>query len=540
MTEAQRSLVRIVSNYVRLFATLILALYWAPLLLRGVEDNAFGLIAFLGTTAGLAERIRGIINRSMVRELGVAYHQDDPKQFLEAVNCAHVVCLGAGLLTLLLHGGLMAVLHLFPVSEGILIAGYWFLVAKGIESFFTVVLAPIFNFYLIDERMPTYNFWLVAIRAANILAAIVLIAFFPLTEAAKIRDISNNVIIYGFLSAGIATLMLAIPVAWLVITDSRFRPRPSLVSRGGVKNILAVGGWNTSMIIATSSFIPATGAFMFALLGELGGRIFGFAMPLTYYVRQLATGMAAGLDAVTTRVTAGKSSVSLQHIIVQSTRLNGFVIFPAMAFIVVLANPIIQLWVGHKLDNPLDVAMTADLVRTLALGAIAMGISESWITIIYGAGYIHKVVPIILLGLVAFLAFTPVAIWMAPAEWEYLAPAFSCSLMITLSMLLGIAAIIAHLLKMRATEIIAPLTRPLISALVLLPILIAFLQYVKDWSLWLLIGAMFLYGGVYLILCWIYVLQKHERLQILGAVSNIRSRRTSSNSSENSTTSAKP
>ena len=508
----------------------------APLLLRGVQDDAFGLIAFLGTNAGLADRIRGVINRSMVRELGAAYHKDDPKYFLEAFNCALVVCVAAGIFTVLLHGVLIAVLPLFPVSQGLLAAGCWFIVAKAVEALFTVLLAPVFNFYLIDERMPTYNFWLVAIRAGNVLAALGLVFFLPLRKNCPIEDIANNVIVYGFLSAGIATLMLFLPVAYLVIRDARFRPRLSLVSKKGMREIVAVGGWNTGLVIATGSFLPAAGAFMYAMIGELGGRLFGIAMPLTYYVRMLATGMAAGLDAVSTRVTSGKSEVSLQQLLIQSARLNGFVIFPAMLFIVTLAVPIIQIWVGDQLKNPLDVHMSADLVRAMALGAISMGISEAWITIMYGAGYIHRIVPVILYGLLASCFVTPLALWLTPDEWEYLVPAVISSLMIFLSMFVAVAIVVARVLETNILNLVTPLIRPLVASLVMLPILFAFLHYVDDWSLLLLIAAMLLYGGAFTILSWFYVLNKEERMQILNAIRKNRSPQHPPDSAESSAT----
>ena len=534
MSETRRSLIRITSNYARLLSTLVLGLFWAPLMLRGVQDDAFGLIAFLGTNAGLADRIRGVINRSMVRELGAAYHSDDPQDFLKAFNCALVVCMGVGVLTLLLHGALIAVLPLFPVSQGLLVAGCWFIVAKGIESFFTVVLAPIFSFYLIDERMPTYNFWLVAIRSANVLAAIFVVVFFPLTDASTAENITKNVLVYGFLSAGIATLMLGIAVSRLVLSQSQFRPNTSLVSRSGIKDIVTVGGWNTTMVIATGTFLPATGMFMYGTLGSLGGRIFGIAMPLTFYVRMLATGMAAGLDAVSTRVSAGKSTVSLKQIMFQAARLNGFVIFPAMLFIVVLAEPIIQVWVGNQLKDPGDVALAADLIRGLAFGATAMGISDAWVTIMYGAGYIKRIAPMILIGLFACCAITPVALWMSPSQWDYLVPAICCSIALGATMLLGIAIVVSRAIESPLAKVFAPLARPFVVSLVPLPLLFVVLLAVGEWSLPLLIGVLVVYGLAYLALSWRYILQDSERDRVRKALRSFRSGKQPQDSRENS------
>ena len=296
---------------------------------------------------------------------------------------------------------------------------------------------------------------------------------------------------------------------------------------------LAVGGWNTGMVIATGTYIPVAGAFMFAMISELGGRLFGFAMPLTFYVRMLATGMAAGLDAVSTRVSAGKSEMSLHQLIVQSGRLNGFVIFPAILFVVTLAEPIIQVWVGKLLNNPIEVKMAAYLVWSLALGSIAMGISESWITIMYGAGYIRHVVPMILYGLLASCLLTPIAIWIAPVEWEYLVPALVSSTMIFLSMFVGVAIVVARILQSSTMSIVAPLIRPFIASLIMLPILMLFLAKVETWTIWLLVLAMFVYGGAYTLLSWFIVLSKDERRLAINALRPIRARQDATDSSTN-------
>jgi len=520
MSETKRGLIRIASNYARLFSTLILGLFWVPLLLRCVEDEAFGLVAFLGTNAGMADRIRDIINRSMVRELGIAYHSEEPKNFLRTFNCALAVCLCAAALTILLHLVLMAFLPLFPVSETLLFAGCCFIAAKGIESSIAVILAPVFNIYMIDERMPTYNFLLVAIRSANILAAGTVIFLFPLSELSSAADISRNVIVYGFLSAGLSTAVLVLSVLNLVIRDKRLRPRFSLVNWKGIKSIVATGGWNTGIVFSTGSFVPIAGLYMYGLLGSLGGRVFGIAMPLTYYVRILATGMATGLDAVSVRVSSGKSDISLKQLVQNSARLNGFVIFPSILFICIFAEVIVQIWVGQNLDSVQDIQMIASVVRAMALGSVAMGIADAWIPTMYGAGHINKIAPMVLLGLFVYAVLMPFAIWLAPESWEYLAPALFSSLAITVFMLFGIAIAVSRILKMSLPQTLMPLGRPLSAALAALPVLLPYLLWVDHWTLAKLIAAMLSYSVLYIVLSWYVTFHRDERertIRMLGA-----------------------
>ena len=75
--EARRGLVRILSNYTRLLITLALGLLVVPLTLNWLGDEAFGLITLLGANIGLAGIFRQIIQMSLIRELGQAYHADD-------------------------------------------------------------------------------------------------------------------------------------------------------------------------------------------------------------------------------------------------------------------------------------------------------------------------------------------------------------------------------------------------------------------------------------------------------------------------------
>ena len=135
---------------------------------------------------------------------------------------------------------------------------------------------------------------------------------------------------------------------------------------------------------------------------------------------------------------------------------------------------------------------------------------------------------------------TPVMIWIFPAEWGYLVPALTCSLMIGLTQFLGVAIVVARILGIHLAAVCAPLAKPLVLSLIAMPLLIAFNQSVENWVLWKLLGLMFVYGGIYLVLCWFFMLEKNERAQFMGLIQKIRSRNKPSDSSENSTSSVNP
>ena len=57
-SEAKKGLLRIVANYARLLTTLVCGLAVVPLLVAWLGDQAFGLIALMGSSIGFAALFR--------------------------------------------------------------------------------------------------------------------------------------------------------------------------------------------------------------------------------------------------------------------------------------------------------------------------------------------------------------------------------------------------------------------------------------------------------------------------------------------------
>ena len=94
MSETKKQAVRIFGNYTRLLLTLALGITVVPLTIRWLGDHAFGIISLLGAGLGLAATFSVIIQMSLVRELGHAYHADDEtfKRHYATVCQIAIVC----------------------------------------------------------------------------------------------------------------------------------------------------------------------------------------------------------------------------------------------------------------------------------------------------------------------------------------------------------------------------------------------------------------------------------------------------------------
>ena len=130
-SEARKGILRILCNYSRLFATLLLGIAVVPLTIAWLGDDAFGLISFLGANLGLAAIVRQIVHQSLVRELAAAYHggQETMDRLYPAI-CR--ISLAAAAITMVLFLAMAFALPLFNMPDQFRVAAFWFVVAQGV------------------------------------------------------------------------------------------------------------------------------------------------------------------------------------------------------------------------------------------------------------------------------------------------------------------------------------------------------------------------------------------------------------------------
>lgn len=519
-SEAERAVIRVLANYGRLAASLVLGLALVRLLLGALGNDAYGLIALLGSSIGLSAFLRDVVRRSMIRELSSAHHSGGEAGFRSTYNAALLLAMAIGIVTVLLFGVLLLVLPLLQIPDAMLPAARWFVAAKAFELFCVITLTPPVNMFVVTERMVEYNFWLVAERASAVIAA-ALIAFTP-----GPASISTGIVLYGALSAGLVVLTLLCGSIRIAAADRRLVPAPRLATREAMRPLLRIGGWYAAVLVAMNMHLRVGALIMNLAFGLFGNLIFGLAMTLASYMRMIATGMTTGLDAVTGRLSVSRGDQAVRQLVHHATRLHGLVTFPSAVILMVLAEPLLHLWVGARVQDPTtSLPPTAMLVRILALGVAVRSISDGWITILYGAGHIARYAPAVILGGIASPLLAVVLLTVLPDPVRYTAVAWAFSVIILVVHGVVVPWIAAGALGVGVVQLVGALWRPLVASAAATPILLAASWRIQTWTLVNLAAAVGAFGAAYAILVFVFVADRRERERFRAGIRGlVRSR----------------
>ena len=509
--EAKRSLLRILANYTRLVATLVLGLFLVRILLRAVGNDAQGMILLLGSTVGLAAMFEEIIRSSLVRELGVAYHSDNPQEFKVVLSSATLISALMALASIVMFAGVYLALPWLSIPDELLAAARWFLVARAISTTFNIVLAPQFNMLLISERMFAFHSYSILQRLSLVLAAFAVLWWVPADDPAR------GVIVFGWLTSIATVVIYAVFVGFMVLKDRSLIPSPSAMTRAAARDIVTTGGWNTCVVAAVNLHFRLDAFIMNLAFGLLGNLVFGLAVQMASYVRMIAQGMTFGADAVAARHASTAGDNAVRRFNQQSSMLHALVTFPSAIAMIVLCEPIMYVWLHGRIENPTEtIPLASNIIRILMIGVACRSISDSWMRVLYGAGHVRRYVWIIILsgitnpiGAIILLFVLPESVRIYGVSWAYAA-----TLVLFNGIWLGVA--VSRILQMRIVEVYQPLLRPLIGSLVCMVILFAFKYMFEDWNLIKLALALGTYGGAYLLIAAFFVLKPQERARIVG------------------------
>ncbi|MCH7847502.1 MAG: hypothetical protein IIB53_03985 [Planctomycetes bacterium] len=522
-SEAKRGLIRIVSNYARVISNVVLGLLLVPMLLQVAGNDGWALIALLGSTIGLASMAQDIVRSSLIRELGTAYHSGDGSTgtdlFRHVYNSALAISAVIAGLAVVVFAVLWFVVPLLDISNDLLPAAQWLVVAKGAETVAVLLLAAPFNMYKVTERMVAFNAWQIATRSSYIIAAAWLLLVHGPGDPGRI------VTYYAFISSALVITVLTIAVAVIMFSDRRLIPALSFVTRSAIKAILHVGGWNAAASAATMLYrrlapvlMNLASGLMSLPSGLFGVLILALSIQVTVSVRRLTMGMTDGLDAVSTRLSMTADASAIRALMHHSTRLHGVAAFPLAIIILLVPEILLRLWLGGRIDDPqttLPLAVT--LIQIMTLGMVARAVSDGWIRILYGAGHVRRYAWIIIAGAVIYPLVFGVLLVILPTASRYTAVtwAYSAVLVIVHGLLVPLAG--ARALRIRYADFFVPLVRPLIIAVVCSPILLlAHGKQGQSELLWL-IAALALYGVTYLGLCIAFVMNQVERRRFTKA-----------------------
>ena len=510
-SEAKRGLIRIASNYVRVFTVIVVGLVVVRLLLKGTGNEGWALISLLGAAAGLTTITQEAVLSSLIRELGVVYHGGNDDHFRSTYNAALAISAVIALLTAALCFGLLFVLPLLEIPAELLPAARWLVAARGAQAAAVLLLAAPFSMYKVTERMVAFNAWTIAVRLGYLVAALVVLW-------QGIDDAGQAVTLYVVLSAILVIGIMFVSSILMIVIDRRLVPAPSTITRDALKSVIHIGGWNGAATVATSIHHRLSQVIMNLAFGLWGNLVLGLAAQLTGAVRRLAVGMTEGLDAVSTRLSTTEDDGAVRSLIRHSTRLHGFATIPVAVGVALLAEPVLSLWVGNRLEDPQTTLPTVTtLIRIMALGMASRAIADGWIRILYGAGHVTRYAPLVIAGGIANPLLAGVLLLVLPESVRYTAVcwSFSIVLFVVHGILVPIAG--ARALGMTIGQLLSPLLRPLIVAVACSPILLpVFGHQDESLALWLslCIGA---YAVVYTAGCILFVMEGHERTRFARA-----------------------
>lgn len=517
----KKGLWRIGSNYARLLLNLALGLALVPLLIGWLGLEGFGVVALLGASVGVAQVFKDLTQRSMVRELGAAYHSGDRELFLRAYNSAYLLTGGLALLTAVCFVAIYLFLPVLNIPPELRGPAAGFLLWQASFMTLIVLFSPTFNMYMVEHRFAAYNLCLVLLRSANFVAAVLLAVVFGVSgDPAPLT-------LYSLVWASIASAVLLTAVGLAMLRDDRLRLRPRYIGREALRSIFGTFGWNTGVQFSMAA-IEKTPPFILNLMigGVVVNAIWGVVFQLSSYVRMVTVGVQFGADSVSAKMASGddqeKATARVRAFMASQTRLNSLVALPAGLTLFVLAGPILDAWLASKLEDPESVIGPATLMtRILAVAIVTRAVSEGWVLILYGAGYVSRYAPVIFAGGVLAPVLGVLFTMVLPEGLRIQGPALGFTVVFSGVYLFALPIVGARCVGLTYMRVLAPMARPLGAAALPAPLL--FLGY------WLpgLVGTGFVgqvvvpavsFGAVYAACSWWLVLGASERRRLLSVL----------------------
>lgn len=512
-TELKRGAIRVLSNYARLFLLLVMGILLVPIFISGIGDEAFGLFGLLGSTLGLAEMCKTIMRESMNRELGEAYHSEDPEAFTETYNSALVLSSALAGLTALLFAILWFAVPLLTIPDHLIGAARWYVATHGTLSTAIVLLGPTYNMYLVSERLVLFNTWMTLHRATDLMVAIVLFLIIGISDPA------NGLKAFAVFSALTSMVILVFAVGLMMRLDRRVIPDLSRIRRARLKKIMPTAGWNGVAVTAMNLHIRIDQLIMNIFFGVAAGNaVFTLAVRLSSYVRLIARGGTDGLDVVSARLSTAMSSVSIAQLMREATRMHAVVALPACMIVLIAGKPLMDLWVGRHLQDPAIVGQAVTLASILVIGMTIRGISDSWARILYGCGHIRRYAPLVVIGGACNPVLAVALILALPESIAFTGPAISFTAIFIVVHLFMIPGVASKWLEIPLMEIITPLGKPIAAtALGSIVLWVPRMIGAEDSPIVVLV-CIAGFGAVHAALCWFYVLNDGERIRLQGGI----------------------
>ena len=472
----RRERARILSNYARLVAGLLMGLFVTRMLLSAGEQ-VFGIYVTITVGIGVSIMLTELLRMGVVPVLGASVYQgrvQDVAEFQSNLFAAFAVSFGAamfGALFMLALG--FWVLDGFASSE-LETAAWIFLKLRIVMMLVIVTLTPAMAVLLVTGRQPLQNLFVFFERLSEFVGVAVPLWF--LSSAAYTQ--ADRLVQFGVGISALTCITYFI-VTWVAFSPSSdFKPGWQIPSLSSIKILLRRIGWSSLQTISMNLYLRSDVLIVSAFLGPTGAVALGVAIRLMGYVRQATIGIVNGLDATFANLSgerrrlneASRKSIATElRLLSLSTSLQGGVVFQLIILLLMLREDFINVWVGNIFERSTaaDTVKDIGLLSTLlVLGMSFRSLNLGWMTAITGRGDAKHFTPWLLPGavgnvtiIVAWVLFAPETFSVISVGWVFLG-----AQMVTHGFIIPLAC--ARSLGCQVQTLIAPLLLPCAIAVV--------------------------------------------------------------------------
>ena len=508
LSEKRKGIHRNGTNFVRLIATMAIGIAIVPLQISWLGMDGFGLLGLVGSSVGIGGMLQDMMRSSMVRELGASWHEGDDKEFRQSYAAAFKVCLYVTLLTALVFAAIILILPYMRIHDEWVKSAQWITGCAGLSTCLIVLLAPTINMLVVREQFFWHNAWTVGRRSAYLIATVIPYLLMGVT------DVPKGLVIFGNIGLIVNVVVTVTLVFGFIIYDNRMFPTFRGSTPEAMKKVSGTFGWNSGVVLAMNLHERFANFIMNYFFGLWGNAVFSLSLRLVSYIRMASLGLTFGLDSVSARISSTKDKSSLQSMFKHSTRMLGFVSFPAMVVVFALSEPLLRMWVGRSVHNPLEVLPYAEiLVKIMVIGLACRAVSDGWMKLFYGAGHIRKYAPYVFAGGLFNPILSILLIFILPKSINYTGAAIAYSVVYVIVHIIIMPFVTGTCVGLNLSTILRPSLRPLVISLVVSPTLLIAPLFSKsallDWT-GVLVGFI-CYAAVYGIVSWRFLLTKIER-----------------------------
>ena len=507
-SEKRKGIYRIGTNYGRLIATMAMGIATVPLQIKWLGMEGFGLIGLVGSSVGIGRMLQDMMRSSMVRELGDAWHKREEGNFHQSYAAAFLVSALVTILTAVVFTGIIFILPYLDIPKNWIWPAQWVTICSGISTCVIVLFAPTINMIVVRENFFWHNLWTVLRRSAFLIATIIPFLIMNVTE------LPEGLKIFGYIVLLVNVVSTLALVIGYVLYDHRMLPTCMGSTKEAMKKVAGTFGWNSGVVGAMNLHERVANFIMNYFFGLWGNAVFSLALRLVSYIRMASLGLTFGLDSVSARISTTEDQSSLQSMFRHSTRMLGFVAFPAMVVVFFLAEPLLRMWVGRSVENPIEVLPATEiLVKIMVIGLACRAVSDGWMKLFYGAGHIRKYAPYIFAGGLLNPILSVLLILLLPKSAQYTGPAVAYSLVFIVVHMFLMPQVTAESVGLTLGKILRPSVRPLLIAIIAAPSLfVADLVSTTELINWAgVIAGVACYGFVYALASWWILLSTQER-----------------------------